>query len=195
MECLWCRTIATLPRYLLCRQWIIANMPEGDAIKWWQNHSNCNTIQKSHYPSQSILLLLMDPRTRSYGFDLVPRYSGFTTLMVKWRTVIEFPVIFHCNINMTSNELMHQKFYMYIAFSSMNWIHFNSSWPHAFAPIIARERRAAHGPKSRVCWSPGEPARVQPPFPQDIWTLSSSVIRLALIGVGVLARIWSIPNH
>ena len=71
----------------------------------------------------------------------------------------------------------------------------NSSWPHAFARIIARERRTSHGPKSRVCWSPGEPARVQPPFPQDIWILSSSVIRLALIGAVVLARIWSISNH
>ena len=54
---------------------------------------------------------------------------------------------------------------------------------------------ASHGPKSRVCWSPGEPARVQPTFLQDIWTLSSSVIRLALIGAGVLARSWSISNH
>ena len=71
----------------------------------------------------------------------------------------------------------------------------NSSWPHAFARIMARERRAAHGPNSRDCWSPGEPARVQPPFPQDIWTLSCSVIRLALIGAGVLARIWSISNN
>ena len=71
----------------------------------------------------------------------------------------------------------------------------NSSWPHAFARIMARERRAAHGPKSRDCWSPGEPARVQPPFPQDFWTLSCSVIRLALIGAGVLARIWSISNN
>ena len=72
---------------------------------------------------------------------------------------------------------------------------FNSSWPHAFARIMARERRAAHGPNSRDCWSPGEPARVQPRFPQDIWTLSCSVIRLALIGAGVLARIWSISNN
>ena len=71
----------------------------------------------------------------------------------------------------------------------------NSSWPHAFARIMARERRVAHGPNSRDCWSPGEPARVQPPFPQDIWTLSCSVIRLALIGAGVLARIWSISNN
>ena len=71
----------------------------------------------------------------------------------------------------------------------------NSSWPHAFARIMARERRLAHGPNSRDCWSPGEPARVQPPFPQDIWTLSCSVIRLALIGTGVLARIWSISNN
>ena len=71
----------------------------------------------------------------------------------------------------------------------------NSSWPHAFARIMAREDRAAHGPNSRDCWSPGEPARVQPPFPQDIWTLSCSVIRLALIGAGVLARIWSISNN
>ena len=71
----------------------------------------------------------------------------------------------------------------------------NSSWPHAFARIMARERRAAHGPNSRDCWSPGEPARVQPPFPQDIWTLSCSVIRLALVGAGVLARIWSISNN
>ena len=71
----------------------------------------------------------------------------------------------------------------------------NSSWPHAFARIMARERRAAHGPNSRDCWSPGEPARVQPPFPQDIWTLSCSVIRLALIGAGVLVRIWSISNN
>ena len=53
---------------------------------------------------------------------------------------------------------------------------------HAFARIAARERRASHGPNSRVCWSPEEPTGVQPPFPQDIWTLSSSVIRLALIG-------------
>ena len=73
--------------------------------------------------------------------------------------------------------------------------YFNSSWPHAFARIIARERRASHGPKSRVCWSPWEPACAQPPFPQDIWTLSSSVIRLALIDARVLARIWSISNH
>ena len=40
----------------------------------------------------------------------------------------------------------------------------NSSWPHAFARIMARERQAAHGPNSRDCWSPGEPARVQPPI-------------------------------
>ena len=72
---------------------------------------------------------------------------------------------------------------------------FNSSWPHAFVRIMARQRRAAHGPNSRGCWSPGEPARVQPPFPQDIWTLSCSVIRLALIGAGVLVRIWSISNN
>ena len=97
-------------------------------------------------------------------------------------------------------------------FRRLIWIHFfyhflairlyheflsqlNSSWPHAFARIMARERRAAHGPNSRDCWSPGEPARVQPPFPQDIWTLSCSVIRLALIGAGVLARIWFISNN
>ena len=71
----------------------------------------------------------------------------------------------------------------------------NSSWPHALARIIVRERRAAHGPNSRGCWYPGEPARIQPQFPQDIWTLSYSFIRLALIGAGVLARIWSISNQ
>ena len=108
------------------------------------------------------------------------------------------PLVYNFNISKLS-------FYKYLSFKSI-WIHgvnkiisimnqlnhINSSWPHAFARIIARERRASHGPKSHAYWSPREPARVQPPFPQDIWTLSSSVIRLALIGTGVLARIWSI---
>ena len=99
-----------------------------------------------------------------------------------------------------SNEILSMAFNSYDVNTNVHttkkgtwWV--NSSWPHAFAHIIARERRASHGPKLRVCWSPGEPARVQPPFPQDIWTLSSSVIRLVLIGAWVLARIWSISNH
>ena len=44
--------------------------------------------------------------------------------------------------------------------------HFNSSWPHAFARIIARERRASRGPKSRVCWSPGSQHAYNPHFPR-----------------------------
>ena len=45
-------------------------------------------------------------------------------------------------------------------------ISLNSSWPHAFARIMARERRAAHGPNSRDCWSPGNQHAYNPHFPR-----------------------------
>ena len=47
-----------------------------------------------------------------------------------------------------------------------NTCYFNSSWPHAFARIIAPERRASHGPKSCVCWSPGSQHACKPHFPR-----------------------------
>ena len=127
--------------------------------------------------------------TWKIGWGMSMKYEFKIVLSPCWKScfnsiqcIVSFQITFYSQ-NLCANHYFYNK------------KHVNSSWPHAFARIIARERRASHGPKSRDCWSPGEPARVQPPFPQDIWTLSSSVIILASIGAGVLVRIWSISNH